>query len=187
MVTLCYLRRFLFVFNSLLLESPVAAFAVSREVADYFRRVFSVLQDSGQALESLLHPSNRKTFMDRMGELGDVYRRRAYAGFCGEKDFVKKSELLEFFRQVIEYLDHSLARNRRADGLYHSYNLVRFDEDGYHVENLFEMLEGQVAVLSSACLDPRESLALLDALRVSRIYRPIHTPVTGWRAILKKK
>ncbi len=172
MVTLCYLRRFLLVFNSLLLESPVAAFAVSREVADYFRAVFRELKDSKPELESLLHPSNRKTFMDGMGELGDVYRDAAYSGFCGEKDFVEKSELLEFVHQVFAYLDHSLARNRRVDGLYHSYNLVRFDEDGYHVENLFEMLEGQVAVLSSAYLDPRESLALLDALRASKIYRP---------------
>ena len=33
------------------------------------------------------------------------------------------------------------------------------------------MLEGQVAVLSSGCLDSRAALALLEALRASRLYR----------------
>ena len=39
------------------------------------------------------------------------------------------------------------------------------------VENLDEMLEGQVAVLSSGYLSGEESIALLDALEKSRLYR----------------
>ena len=40
------------------------------------------------------------------------------------------------------------------------------------MEHLYEMLEGQVAVLSSGYLGARESLDLLTALRASKIYRP---------------
>ena len=39
------------------------------------------------------------------------------------------------------------------------------------IRRLYEMLEGQVAVLSSGALSPRESIALLDALRRSSLYR----------------
>jgi len=55
--------------------------------------------------------------------------------------------------------------------LYHSYNLIDFGKDGYKVEYLQEMLEGQVAVLSSGFLDPASSLDLLNALRESALYR----------------
>ncbi len=55
---------------------------------------------------------------------------------------------------------------------YHSYNLLHVDADGYGVENLYEMLEGQVAVLSSGYLDERQCLELLTRLRSSKMYRP---------------
>jgi len=171
MVTLCYLRRFLLVLNDLLLESSADSFPVSREVALHFSGICKVLEDQRLVLKSLPDAARRKVFMDAMGNLGEAYRAAAYAGFSGEKDSIEKSKLLAFVSRAVEYLDHSLAQSRRVDGLYHSYNLVHFDPDGYRVEHLFEMLEGQVAVLSSAYLNPQQSLALLDALRDSKMYR----------------
>jgi hypothetical protein len=94
-----------------------------------------------------------------------------YAGFSGQKEQVCKSGVLAFIRLVLEYLDHSIAHSRRPDGLYHTYRLVHFAAAGHAVEDLGEMLEGQVAVLNSGCLDAAESLALLDALRASKLYR----------------
>ena len=70
------------------------------------------------------------------------------------------------------FFDHTIANNRRTDGLYHAYNLIRFEDDGIGIEHLHEMLEGQVAVLSSGYLGPKDSLALLQNLRDSAIYRP---------------
>ena len=35
-----------------------------------------------------------------------------------------KAELLDFFSLSLEYIDQSIAANRRPDGLYHSYNLL---------------------------------------------------------------
>jgi len=171
MVTLCYLRRFLIVFNSLLLESSEDSFPVSREVVSHFDRIHKVLKENWRLMESGLNAAVRKTFMDEMGRLGDAYKEAVYSGFSGEKESIKKAELQEFVCQVTDYLDHSLALSQRPDGLYHSYNLVQFEQDGYRVENLFEMLEGQVAVLSSAYLTPQQSLALLNALRASKMYR----------------
>ena len=61
----------------------------------------------------------------------------------------------------------------RQDGLYHAYNLIKLDQrQGIPIRRLYEMLEGQVAVLSSGRLSPQESLNLLLALRASAMYRP---------------
>jgi hypothetical protein len=44
-------------------------------------------------------------------------------------------------------------------------------EDSIRIRRLHEMLEGQVAVLSSGALEPAQGEALLDALRSSSLYR----------------
>jgi hypothetical protein len=54
----------------------------------------------------------------------------------------------------------------------HSYNILRLHEDGAAVENLYLMLEGQVALLSSGILAPKHALAVLRSLRRSDLYRP---------------
>ena len=66
----------------------------------------------------------------------------------------------------------TIRTNRRPDGLYHAYNLVKFDKDSIEISNLYEMLEGQVAVLSSGLLSPSEAADLMDAMRASALYRP---------------
>jgi len=55
--------------------------------------------------------------------------------------------------------------------LYHAYNLMTVKEDGIAVSYLAEMLEGQVAVLSAGYLNTGESLAVLDALKASALFR----------------
>jgi hypothetical protein len=69
------------------------------------------------------------------------------------------------------HLQDSIKKNKRDDGLYHSYNLIRFDHENCSISNLYEMLEGQVAVLSSKALDEKETIEVLAALRDSSIYR----------------
>jgi len=171
MVTLCYLRRYLKLFARILAERPGDDFSVSTEVADFLAGIGDVLARSRSLLDGSVEPGQRKAFMNALGPLGEQYRRQVYAGFSGERSALATKDLLEFIGLALEFIDHSIAANRRPDGLFHSYNLIRFDCDGYEVEHLYEMLEGQVATLSSGYLGPEESLALLKALRSSRIYR----------------
>jgi len=109
--------------------------------------------------------------MDGMGSVNDRYRARVYRGFCGEKEPLGTRDLQDFIGLALEFVDHSIAHGRREDGLFHSYNLLRTGTDGYSVEPLDEMLEGQVAVLSSGYLDGEAALSLLEALKASRLYR----------------
>jgi hypothetical protein len=171
MVTLCYLRRYLRLIAGILAERPEHRFSVSAEVADYAAAMGEVLGRFRSLLDGPVATGLRKAFMDALGPLGEQYRERVYAGFSGSRSEVGTASLLEFISLALEFIDHSIAANRRPDGLFHSYNLIRFDRDGYEVEHLYEMLEGQVAALSSGYLGPEESLALLKALRSSRIYR----------------
>jgi hypothetical protein len=171
MVTLSYLCRYLHVLGDLVRESAATSFAVSRELARFFEGVDAVLKDHIALLEGPVTAAGRKSFMDGMGSVNDRYRARVYRGFRGEKEPLGKQDLLDLTRLAVEFIDHTIAHGRREDGLYHSYNLIRFGADGYAVEPLDEMLEGQVAVLSSGCLDSETALTLLQALRASRLYR----------------
>ncbi len=79
--------------------------------------------------------------------------------------------MTRFCEVALRHIDHSIRANRRAEGLYHAYNLMKVEGDGIVIRRLYEMLEGQMAVLSSGALGARESAALLDALRNSLLYR----------------
>ena len=171
MVTLCYLRRFLVLLAKLLSDDAEQEYSVSIEVLSFFSGIEVVLKKNQSMLESTITAQDRKAFMDDLGVLAEQYRSSIYAGLSGEKASLDKSELLAFIGLALNFMNHSITLNRRVDGLFHSYNLIHFGDQGFEVENLYEMLEGQVAVLSSDYLEPQESLALLTALRESRIYR----------------
>jgi hypothetical protein len=120
-----------------------------------------------------LNDADRKRITDQLGEAGSAYRTKIYhKGFEGSLVQMGAQTLRDFITQTLAQLDHTIQVNRRPDGLYHAYNIMSMDATGVQVENLDEMLEGQVAVLSSGALSVQESLALLNALRFSALYRP---------------
>ncbi len=73
----------------------------------------------------------------------------------------------------LNYLDHSIEANQRKDKLYHAYNLMTVASDNsVSISYLEEMLEGQVAVLSSGYLDSKTALEVLNAMKNSKLFRP---------------
>ncbi len=96
---------------------------------------------------------------------------RIATGFSGEQTPLTVTELGAFCDVALRHIDHSIRANRRSDGLYHAYNLMELAGDGIVIRRLYEMLEGQVAVLSSGALSVCESSALVDAIRCSKLYR----------------
>jgi hypothetical protein len=115
---------------------------------------------------------DRKLVLDSLGNVGSDYRAGLYAhGFAGDQTTLTVAELSAFCDVALRHIDHSIRANRRADGLYHAYNLMKVAGDGIVIRRLYEMLEGQMAVLSSGALGTQESVLLLDALRSSPLYR----------------
>ena len=171
MVTLYYLRRFLAFCRS---EFAAAAqsFEVSAEVGVAFHRVAEALKQHESLLSGPIGDQDRKTLLDALGNAGADYRAALYAhGLTAGHTPLYGKELVAFCDLALKYIDHSIRANRRPDGLYHAYNLMKVEGDKVVIRRLYEMLEGQVAVLSSGALSAEESVALLDALKSSPLYR----------------
>jgi hypothetical protein len=172
MVTLCYLRRFLLFTRKLFAAAGTPAIEASSEVADAFHRVAKALEQYASLLDRPISDRDRKAVLDSLGAAGSEYRAKLYAkGFSEDQTPLTVAELGAFYDVALRHIDHSIRANRRSDGLYHAYNLMKLAGDGVVIRRLYKMLEGQVAVLSSGALSVRESSALLDALRSSNLYR----------------
>jgi hypothetical protein len=174
MVTLSYLRRHVYFLVRLIDGMGDAGVRVSVEVADWLSALDSVLGSARGLLGgSAIDDSDRKRVLDMLGRAFSEYRLKVYAkGFSGKKT-IRTGKVAGFFRTVLVWLDHAIEANRREDGLYHSYNLLEISREGESaaVKHLYEMLEGQVAVLSSREVGPEESAALLETLFDSSMFR----------------
>ena len=172
MVTLCYLRRFLSFIEPVLSSEKSTKLSVSEELFTFFNEINSALKNHHDHLSGSISDSKRKSITDALGEAGSRYRNRVYKhGFSGRKSNLDLSTIAEFVDLANSYAAHSIRANRREDHLYHSYNLMSVTGDGIAISRLDEMLEGQVAVLSSGLLDAKEAKTVLDALRNSALYR----------------
>ncbi len=169
-VTLGYLRRFLGFFRNLL-EDDARAFHLHGEVADLFHKVYAVMQEFHPVLDQGFTPEQRRSMMDTLGEAGSIYRWQLYErGFSGSLTQLSARDVFSFLSLAQQYIEHSLRANRRADSLYHAYNLLRLEAGRAQIDRLYEMLEGQVSILSSGLLNAGESLSLLKSLRNSSLY-----------------
>jgi hypothetical protein len=172
MVTVCHMRRYLAFCLHLFTSPGKSSFLVSEEVADLLASIVRTLKTHLSILDGSVSDANRKALMDGFGEAGGVYRQRIYSdGFSAKKKDVSAAELSEFVDLSLRYMDHSIRANRRKDGLYHAYNVIRIEDGSVSIRRLVEMLEGQVAALSSGLLSAEECLDVLDALRRSALYR----------------
>ena len=173
MVTLYYLRRFLEFFENLVKNATVESSEISSELSQFFNEVFETLVSHKQILSGKVSDKDRKSVLDGLGEAGSKYRMSIYQkGFSSDKSDISKKQLLEFITVTKAYLDHSIIANKRSDKLYHAYNIMTIKNDKeVSISYLSEMLEGQVAALSSGYLSPKEALELLDGLKSSALFR----------------
>jgi hypothetical protein len=174
MVTLYYLRRFLNFFDTVVKSMPDDDCVISIELSVFFDKVLKTLNDNQHILSGKVSDTDRKTVLDGLGTAGSDYRAFIYKnGFTSNKGTISKSKLLEFFSISNRYLEHTIDANKRPDKLFHSYNLMTVEnESEISISYLPEMLEGQVAVLSSGYISGESSLELLNALRSSALFRP---------------
>ncbi|MBK9928066.1 MAG: hypothetical protein IPP66_22580 [Anaerolineales bacterium] len=172
-VTLCYLQRTIVFCKELLRQSDLASVQVSVEVQKLYSQIFQILNEFKDTLTSSFSDKQRRSMMDALGQAGSNYRWDMYSqGFSGELTQVAVSGIVAFLDLAQGYVEHSLRANKRNDNLYHSYNILHLKNGSASVSPLYEMLEGQVAILSSGLLSGEESLLLLESLRHSQLYRP---------------
>jgi len=173
MVTLYYMRRFLSFFQELLQKSNLEEISVSEELGLLFQGIMETLIKQKKVLEGPVTDHDRRKIMDGLGESASRYRQKIYSsGFSARKSKLDPKALKQFIEIALQYLDHSIRANERSDELYHAYNLMTVENGNeVSISHLSEMLEGQVAVLSSGFLSSKESLSVVDALKNSKLYR----------------
>ncbi|OUX05797.1 MAG: hypothetical protein CBE00_09185 [Planctomycetaceae bacterium TMED240] len=172
-VTACYLRRYCdFMMRWLSRDELPETIAVSREVTSLFGNIAETLGSNSDLFSGDLSDAQRMKIVDALSQAGSDYRQQLYdAGLSGEKVELSLGDCVSLLKQCLRMIDHTIHANRRTDGLYHSYNLIGMQSDGYGVTTLQEMLEGQVAVLNSGLLSAEEAVQIMDALQKSSIYR----------------
>lgn len=172
MVTLYYMHRFQMYMDQLVKDLPTDSIRVSAEVKRMFDQTFDVLKSHESILGKPISDETRYLIVKALGDIGESYRETVYnEGFSGEKEVLSVSALQDFIDVSLSHLKDTIIKNKRDDGLYHAYNLIRFNENSCEVDYLYEMLEGQVAVLSSKALAKEEVINVLASLKESAIYR----------------
>jgi len=172
MVTLYYLHRFLKFFQKLLENSNQETIKISNEMVEFYHAIRENLIQFKPLLEGSINNQDRKKILDALGKAASEYRIQIYnSGFWGKKRTHSMEGLKNFTQISIDFIEHSIKANQREDKLYHAYNLMSSTEDEVSISNLSEMLEGQVAAISSGFLGANETLEILNSLRNSDLYR----------------
>jgi hypothetical protein len=169
MVTLHHLRRYLALLDSIVETAPGESVAVTASVGDWLADIHQIL---GTRTAGPVDDVERRTIVDLLGRSGESHRERIRRGVDSVKVELPLADVRDLCATSLAHLDASIAAGRRADGLHHSYNRVSFPTDTTAcVDHLGPMLEGQVAALSSGVLGAEETLAVVDALYASGMYR----------------
>ncbi|WP_034058179.1 hypothetical protein [Lacinutrix jangbogonensis] len=173
MVTLCYLRRFFNFFEDLLAKTNVNEVEVSNEIFNFFNSVLETFENNKMLLSASISDSDKKSILDSLGKAGSDFRTNIYDhAFSGRKTPLSIDRLKDFISISKSFLEHSIRANKRSDNLYHAYNLMTVNaDDSVSISYLSEMLEGQVAVLSSGYLNATQTLDVLNALKQSKLFR----------------
>ncbi|MDH7483365.1 MAG: hypothetical protein QHH01_01935, partial [Spirochaetales bacterium] len=171
-VTTAYLYRFLKVVKALIVQAGETSYRLTRTIFTEMEDIREVLGTHRPRLATGFDDRSRREFLDGVGKASSLARQIIYSqGIVEEIESVAADTLIDFLDLVQAYLEQTLSMNRREDGLYHAYNVLHLGEQTVSISYLEEMLEGQVAILSSGFLTGAQSLELMQKVRASRLYR----------------
>ena len=168
MVTLYYLRRYLTFLKGQIANVPVE---LNEALQALISAIYATMKGHEGPLSAGFTPTERFQFVESLGKAGEAYRDKAYNKDLGSRSQMEGQQIVDFLDLSLAYLDGSIATNQREDGLYHAYNLLQIKGKEMRIRFLYEMLEGQVAILSAGYLNPTQSLNLLTKLKESALYR----------------
>jgi hypothetical protein len=172
MVTLNYIRRYVRFFQDLM-KNQTETTELSYEVALWLKETAEILKNLSPKLNgSPVSGTLRFEVLRDLGQAAWRYRQAIYKtqSFSHkEKCSVEVINLL--LSQALVVIDHTIQTNVGDDGLYQSYNLLGLGDEQATVENLYPMLEGQVAAISSGAIKPEQAADVVDALFASDVYR----------------
>lgn len=171
-VTLCYMRRYTtFLLN--LLKNEEQSVLLSEEVATWLAGTSEILSKAAKNIaEGNIDSHSKLSITNQLGELASWYRQTVYdkQGFSG-KTKVEVADISAMLSHAKVAIDFTIQANQMESGMFHAYNLLSLSDDNLSIENLYPMLEGQVAALSSGFLEASQVNSALDNLFASDVYR----------------
>ncbi len=175
MVTLMHLRRYTEFCINLLSEHDHGSITLTSEVASWCDRVLKVLVEYLEHTQSgwVMDDAERWTVTTALGRAFERYRASLYDAGIGPRREYPTRVVTDLFRLARHYCDHAIQAAEREDGLFHSYGVLeRPDGKRASVRWQPEMLEGQVAALSSGRLTGERAADLVDSMLDSGLFRP---------------
>lgn len=165
-VTVGHLRRYL-QFLSQIFAVADESVELSAATARFAAQITDVLLKTPAAEDE----AGRFETLAALGRAGEQYRQAVYRGELDSHIPMPVAEVRRLLATALGSVDATLRANRRPDGMFHSYNLLKLSDGRASVFYLNLMLEGQVSVLGSGLLGPTDALALLQSLRHSDLFR----------------
>ena len=170
-VTTCQLRRYIVELLDIFKTYKDSDIMMTIETSEWLNSIISILEKHLSITEAdTVDDAVRYTILSELGYCFDGYKQKIYnSGFTGKTQY-SISRIIYFFRLALQYTEYTINKNRRSDGMYHSYNIMSFGNHSIAVQPLSLMLEGQVAALDCGILDSGESVKLLSAMEQSELY-----------------
>jgi hypothetical protein len=166
MVTVYQLYRHMLLIKKLAVKMNGAGTALSADVKQWL-----------DAISGLLASYDKKTpraFIDEAGLAFQRYRAAVYANALSGSGRIGWRDIIPFTDAALAALKTTVNANKRGDGLYNAYNIMRLYDGGLTVSPMFPMLEGQTAVLGSGLLTPDEAVALVEKMEAGGLYSHEH-------------
>ncbi len=175
MVTLYYMNRYVAFLQKLLerLAKNTNTTEMTSEVADWFNATSIALTQTQSALtDKKVSSSLQLDYLKKAGSAASQYRGKVYQHDGNfSLSSVEITALQTMLQAARDLIWHSIQHNQTPSGMYHAYNILHISKDELRVTHLYEMLEGQVAALSSGALSYEQAEHILAALFKSDIYR----------------
>ncbi len=114
---------------------------------------------------------DRRHLLDALGLAYERYRSAAYDEGPGEPRAVEIGRLRRSIEVAGRHVEAAARLARRPDGLVHTYWLMRLEPGSAFLDPLYEMLEGQVAALSSPTAAPEQVVTTMAALWDGDLHR----------------
>ncbi|WP_100656861.1 hypothetical protein [Alteromonas flava] len=173
MVTLYYMNRYIAFLQATLEACTEGEFSITAEVAQWLSQTSIILHEAAESLnQDTVSSDYQFAILSKLGRAAETYRTAMYS-HTGEfaQTSIDTQSMLAMLAQAKRLIQHSIAANEKPSGLYHAYNILTIDKQSLQVDYLYDMLEGQVAALSSGALSAEQAKCTLDNLFASEMYR----------------
>ncbi|AAZ28070.1 hypothetical protein [Colwellia psychrerythraea] len=171
-VTLYYLRRYVCFLQKLLAKESESTI-ISKEVNDWIVETANALKKVRPLLNNApISADERYQCASELGQASSRYRETIYSqeAFSG-KMLQPIEQIKSMLEDALAAIEHTIHTNEREDGLYNAYNLLAFEQESLTIDDLYPMLEGQVAALSSGAFSSEKVISVVEALFKSDVYR----------------